>query len=122
MKWLIAAFVGILILLAIFIPSNTLTGHIVQEGTCKGLGCVELCSEQMTCGEGLTCCQTHWDSGVCDYETNCEVIRQYSLYQSLETYQDSVREKPSPITGDTYFIIPLAIVLLIIAYFIYQRK
>jgi hypothetical protein len=122
MKWLIAAFVGILVLFAIFLPSNTLTGHIVQEGTCKGLGCVELCTEQSSCGAGLSCCQTHWESGVCDYEMNCEKIREYSLYQSLETYQDGVREQPSPVAADSHFIIPLAIVLVIIAYFIYKRK
>lgn len=122
MKWFVIALGGVLLLLAIFLPSNTLTGNVIQDGTCKGLGCVELCDSENTCTEGLSCCQTHWDSGVCDYDVNCEKIREYSLYQSLETYQDGVREAPAPIAADYRFFIPLSMILIIIAYFIYKRK
>jgi hypothetical protein len=122
--WAVIGFIVVLIGAAIFVPQNSLTGHIVQEGTCKGLGCLELCDQEMenACSEGLTCCSTQWSTGVCDYEVNCEQIREYSLYQTLETYQDSVREQPAPIEMNAKFFVVLASVIAIILYFVFKRR
>lgn len=120
--WLLLGAGLLLIGLAILVPSNTLTGHIVQSNSCKGIGCVELCDiDAPACGEGLSCCPTQWNTGVCDYEVNCEKIREYSLYQSLEMYQDSVREQPAQI-DTSRFIIPLLLTLGILVYFIFKRN
>lgn len=124
--WMLGGMAVLLFALAIIIPSNHLTGNVVQEGTCKGLGCVELCEQgtdaaQSTCGSGLVCCPTQWESGVCDYDVNCGRIREYSLFQSLETYQDSVRERPQQFDMQR-FILPLVLVLGIIAYFALKKQ
>lgn len=120
---MIAGVATMLFAIAILFPSNTLTGNVVSE-QCKGIGCVELCDTAApVCGTGMACCQTHWGSGVCDYETNCEQIREYSLYQSLETYQDSVREQPEYLHADWQrFFLPLLVTLGILVYFIFQRN
>jgi|GEM_PF-5690059 len=122
----------ILVGAAVFIPSNTLTGHIIKEGTCKEMGCVELCDVGIetvpegstTCEDkGTVCCFTHWDTGVCDYETNCETIREYSLYQSIEQYRNTVEERPAvidPRLGNFFF--PLVVILGIIGYFMFARE
>lgn len=121
--WLILGMTILLIGIAVLVPHNSLTGRVVQEGTCKGLGCVELCEQSNTCGSGTVCCSTHWSTGVCDYEVNCEKIREYSLYQTLETYQDGVREQPSPVDPSvSRFIIPLIATVIIIGYFVIKRR
>jgi hypothetical protein len=120
----IAAMAVLLVGLAIFMPTNTLTGNVIVEGPCQGLGCVELCDVGAdVCAKGLSCCPTQWETGVCDYSTNCERIREYSLYQTLETYQDGVREKPAPVQLDFQrFVVPLAIITIIIGYFAFKRR
>jgi hypothetical protein len=111
-------FVGLIVVLlgaAFFIPSNALTGRVTQE-SCGSIGCSELCDQDgpNTCSKDAVCCPTHWNTGVCDIETNCEKIREYSLYQSLETYQDSVRTTPSPVHADWQsFFLPMAAVILV---------
>ena len=123
--WLLLGMTVLLVGVAVMLPQNGLTGHIVQEGTCKELGCVELCDQDMenTCTDDTVCCPTHWNSGVCDYQVNCEQIREYSLYQTLETYQDGVREQPSSIdTRWNRFMIPLLVTLVIIGYFVAKRR
>lgn len=122
----ICALVLLLIGLAVFLPSNSLTGNTIHSQTCGELGCVELCDYDAanTCSaEGTACCFTHWESGVCDYEFNCERIREYSLHQSLEAYQDSIRERPAPVdTGFSRFLLPLLVTFAIICYFAWKRK
>jgi hypothetical protein len=123
---LILGIVGLLLAAAFFLPSNSLTGHIVKDEGCGPLGCSELCDQTgqvSVCGDGYVCCPTNWETGVCDYRQNCEKIREYSLSQSLATYQDSVREAPAPVNADIRsFFIPLAITLAIIGYFVMQKK
>jgi hypothetical protein len=127
------ALIGLLFGLSFLLPSNSLTGYVVQDGTCQGMGCLELCEQDApdgtpinpsvpACGEGLTCCRTHWASGVCEYPVNCETIREYSAYQAIETYQDSVREGPAPVMASTSFFLPILIIIGIIVYFMYLRK
>ena len=122
--WVVLGLAILLVGLAIVFPSNTLTGRVIQDGPCKGLGCVELCDQgNSTCHDGTVCCPTHWNSGVCDYAVNCEKIREYSLYQTIETYQDSVREQPAPVdTGWSRFFLPLVLCLGIIVYFMVKRE
>lgn len=123
--------IGLLFALALLIPSNTLTGHIIKEGTCKELGCVEMCdydqiakTQQNTCkDEGTVCCFTHWNTGVCDYDVNCEKIREYSLYQSLDQYKETVSERPAPIDlSFKRFFLPMILVLSILGYFALSRN
>lgn len=105
---LISSLAVLLLGAALFLPGNTLTGDAI--GTCGEIGCTELCDTKDQCtSSGQTCCFTHWESGVCDLATNCETIREYSLYQSIETYQDTVREQPSPLDPGL-FVIPLLVV------------
>lgn len=120
--WMIAGIATLLFAIAIFFPSNALTGNVVSE-QCKGIGCVELCDAAApVCSAGMTCCATQWGSGVCDYKANCGQIMEYSIYQSLETYQDSVREQPVYVRADwERFFLPLLVTLGILAYFIFQR-
>jgi hypothetical protein len=117
-------FTGITFLLiaaAFFIPSNSLTGHVVEE-SCGKLGCSELCDVGTnTCSDGMVCCPTNWESGVCEYSTRCEQVREYSMFQSLETYQDSVRTTPPPVQASwRSFFLPLG--LVIIACIVLLRK
>jgi hypothetical protein len=121
--------IGLILLLAaaaIFVPTNNLTGNVIKEGPCGEYGCSELCdtdAQESACSSGTVCCPTHWASGVCDYSVNCEKIREYSLYQTIEQYQDSVREKPTPVQADWQrFFLPLILTAGIIIYFILQRK
>jgi len=114
-----------LIGLGIFFPSNAITGNVVLDNaeTCGTLGCVELCDTDAACSNGEVCCTTNWNTGVCDLEASCNKILEYSQYQSLEAYQDSTREQPSPI-GITYsgFWMPLIVVFFIILYFVFRRR
>lgn len=123
----VALFALFLVGLAVFLPGNPITGNAVLEetATCGKLGCLELCEQGDfdSCSEsGAICCPTQWESGVCALETECEQIRQYSLYQSLETYQDTVRERPGPVQPDWQrFLLPLFLVIGVIVYFVYKR-
>lgn len=112
--------------LAMFLPGNAITGNVVQDRTCGELGCLELCdydAGNACSAEGTTCCYTHWDAGVCDYAFNCETVREYSLHQSLEAYQDSVRERPAPVDmGFRRFLLPLLLTFAIIGYFAWKRN
>jgi hypothetical protein len=132
--YFVIGLIAALIAAAVLIPSNTLTGHVVKEKSCGSLGCSELCdpdgpnSGDDACSGGTVCCATHWQAegksqGVCDYSTNCERIREYSLYQSLEQYQDSVREKPSEIDASwARFFLPLVLCFGIVGYFVLKRN
>jgi hypothetical protein len=110
-------FIGVLVLLigaAFFIPTNGLTGNVVKE-SCGKLGCSELCDSNgpNTCSSGMVCCPTNWNTGVCDYESSCTKIQEYSIFQSLETYQDSVRTAPDAVHADWHsFFLPLALVII----------
>jgi hypothetical protein len=126
--YVIVGMVAMLLGLTFLLPSNTLTGKIVTEKPCDGLGCLQLCDQATTdaypidsCGKDLVCCPTHWETGVCDYDFNCEKIREYSLYQTLETYQDSVREQPSEVQPSfERFFLPLIIILVFITFVIFK--
>ena len=124
---MLGLFTGFLVALSHFLPGNAITGNVIKDDveTCGTLGCLELCDAgNGTCSqEGEVCCHTHWSSGVCDLAVNCETVRSYSLYQSLETYQDSVRERPGPVqVGWSGFWLPIAIVVLVLAHFARQRS
>jgi hypothetical protein len=119
------ALVVLLIGLSFLLPSNTLTGRIITEPPCSGVGCVQLCDvgAEDACSREYVCCPTHWQSGVCDYSFNCEKIREYSLYQSLETYQDSVREQPASVQPDIErFFLPLVGIIVVIAFVIFKYR
>ncbi|HIH24137.1 TPA: hypothetical protein HA251_03830 [Candidatus Woesearchaeota archaeon] len=76
-----------------------------------------------SCERGTVCCPTHWSSGVCDIASNCEAIRQYSLYQTVETYQDSVRERPASILPDfRRFFLPLGAIIMLIVVVVYMYR
>lgn len=128
-SWEGIAVIGVLIFfligIAYFVPQNGITGNAVAEKTCGKLGCTELCDAEAenTCSQkGTVCCPTHWESGVCDYSVNCEKIREYSLYQNLETYQDTVREAPEPVEATwRRFFFPLLLTACIIGYFVWER-
>ncbi|MBR9700774.1 hypothetical protein GOV11_02825, partial [Candidatus Woesearchaeota archaeon] len=111
--------------LAFFLPGNPITGNVILEdtATCGALGCLELCDEDPDCGtEDMVCCSTGWDSGVCDYNHNCETIATYSTHQSLEEYQDTVREEPSPISLNWQrFFLPILVIGTILFYFAFSR-
>ncbi len=122
----IGAFIFFLVGLNHYMPDNAITGNVIRDdvGTCDGLGCFELCDyDSDTCQmPGETCCFTHWESGICDIPSSCDKIREYSLYQTLETYQDSVRERPAPISTEWKgFWIPIILVLAMLAFFAWQR-
>ncbi|MDD9954248.1 MAG: hypothetical protein OXR66_08000 [Candidatus Woesearchaeota archaeon] len=102
------------------IPGNRLTGNVVAE-TCEEAGCLELCDS--TCAdESMVCCQTNWASGVCAYERSCEEIYEYSLYQSLEVYQDTIRTPHDFYPSWKRFWVPLVTVTLILVYVMYRRR
>ena len=77
---------------------------------------------QSSCGEEFVCCRTFWQSGVCDYEFNCEKIQSYSLTQSLEEHQESIRENPELVADMRSFFIPLTITIAVFMYFMWKRK
>lgn len=130
--YMILAMTVLLVGIAFFVPNNMLTGKVVQSDTCGKLGCLQMCdvnsagidtttNTDSVCGKGTVCCMTHWSSGVCDYETNCEKIREYSLFQTLETYQDSIRESPTPIEPSfSRFFLPLIIIITCICIVIFK--
>jgi hypothetical protein len=121
--WLLGGILLVLVLAALLFPSNSLTGNIIREPPCDGVGCVELCEVGASaCERGTTCCYTHWDTGVCDYPGNCERIREYSLYQTLPTYIDSVRQEPRDVTLSWgRFFLPLMLILGLTIYLIRKR-
>lgn len=139
--YLLIAFIVMLIGLGVLFPTNSLTGNVVQDDVCGAVGCLQLCeqdaldaptaaadgairpAEGSSCGRGTVCCPTHWSSGVCDLPTNCEAIRQYSLYQTVETYQDSVRERPASILPDFQrFFLPLGAIITLIVVVVYMYR
>lgn len=108
----------LLIGLAMFLPDNEITGKVVD---CPD--CVALCESDDQCVGGRVCCGTHWDSGVCGYANECEDVREYSLYQSLDLYEDTVRNKPPAVfAGWGPFFLPMLIVLSIVVYFVWKRN
>lgn len=121
----VGALIIVLVSITYFVPNNAITGNAVAEKTCGRLGCTELCEPDMenTCSQKDTvCCSTHWDTGVCDYAVNCEKIREYSVYQNLETYQDTVREMPESVEATWQrFFFPLLLTACIIGYFVWER-
>ncbi len=121
--------------LAIFFPHNGITGKVItpNEANCGPLGCVKLCEQDSTtvvidvpqnvCKKDMICCKTHWESGVCDYSFNCEKVRQYSLYQSLETYKSTVIEQPAPVQPTfEKFYLPLIVIIALICIVIFKYR
>lgn len=119
-----AFFIGgmfvLVLALGVFLPGNTVTGNTVKD-TCSG--CLELCEQGGSCTQkGMTCCFTHWESGVCSYESDCERIREYSLYQTLEVYQDTIREQAPAVQASwARFFFPLILTIACIAYFVRKK-
>ncbi len=122
--YMILGIIALLVGVTLFLPNNMLTGKVIQSNTCGKLGCVQLCDvadATPVCEKGTVCCLTHWNSGVCDYDTNCEKIREYSLFQTLEVYQDSIRESPAPIDPSfSRFFLPLIIIITCICLVIFK--
>lgn len=113
---------AVLIGLAAFIPSNGLTGYVVQEPTCDDGSCLELCDTDTCTMEGAVCCQTLWSSGVCDLPSNCQRVFEYSERQSLEVYQDTFRDNPDVVQNWSRFLVPIAVTFMILLYFVFRRK
>ena len=108
--------------LAALFPGQMITGNVIsdEDVSCGELGCFELCDDACST-DGMVCCTTHWDSGICEYPQNCELLRQRSLYQTLETYQDSVREQPRHVTSQGAFFSTILAVLLVIIGIVWTR-
>jgi hypothetical protein len=124
--WVFLGFAVFLVSAAYFLPSNTITGNAVKEPVCDGFNCLQLCDQDnpqpAACSEDMVCCRTHWASGVCSYESRCERLREYSLYQSIELYDDTVRGNPPRVVADwRSFILPLLLAGALI-YFIVRRS
>ena len=102
---------------ALLLPENGISGYVL-EPSCGELGCVELCDT--SCSEpGMACCPTAWGTGVCDYPESCGKIQEYADRMSLTQYQDTVRERPAPISSDwARFVIPLVVVLGLTAWIV----
>jgi len=115
--------IALLVGLAAFLPSNRISGYVVAEEPCQDGACLELCDDDATCtAEGAVCCTTLWESGVCDVPAHCARVYQYSEQQSLEIYQDSVRDEPGVIQGWTRFFFPIVLTFMVLLYFILRRK
>lgn len=101
--------------LALFVPQNMITGYSV----CKG--CAELCSETSECGEGLICCPTAWESGVCHEAGNCAAMAEISMQTDYEEYRNP--EPPLAIKNIAWktFYLPLLAVLALVVFAI-RRK
>ncbi len=116
----IAALLVLLFATAALLPRNSLTGTAPAQESCKGGGCLELCDQHAganasaQCSDReMTCCPTGWASGVCAYGPECASVLDYSRYQSLEVYADTVREREPEVQADwrRFFLPMLAVVL-----------
>ena len=116
-------FIGGLFLLflaiAVFVPGNGITGRVV-EPQCAGGECLSLCDTDADCTQGV-CCTTRWESGVCSLPSECGKLLEYSMYQSLETYSDTVRDPPSAFGDWSRFVLPLLLTVGIVFYFAWHR-
>ena len=74
-----------------------------------------------SCGKGMTCCFTHWESGVCSYAERCEQIREYSLYSTLDTYHQTIVERPAPIHADNALVL-VGVILVVLAAIYFVRR
>lgn len=112
-------FAGLFVLLlglAFFLPGNPITGEAVEP--CPD--CLDFCENDGQCGRGQTCCATAWETGVCGYD--CKTLGEYSEYQDVETYKDTLRGMPPEIhPGWKLFFLPMLAVLGAVA-FIAARK
>ncbi len=100
--------------LAIFLPQNMITSY----STCEG--CNELCNETTQCNEGLVCCPSSWESGVCQKSNSCAAIEDISSRQSYKEF--SQPEPPFAIKNIAWktFFLPLLLVGIVI--FAFRRK
>jgi hypothetical protein len=119
----VGALIALLIALSVWIPQNALTGKVVQDPCADGT-CLELCElDGGTCSrEGTVCCFTHWETGVCDYSANCERVREYSLFQPLELYRDTIQNPPPPERDWGRFLFPLLLTVACVAFLVRQWR
>ena len=111
-------FVITLVGLALFVPSNYLTGLSVES--CDGCGL--LCENNNECSQGLECCQTNWDLGVCHHESACLSVAELSKESTLEEYKNPERPKAINNIAWQTFGVPLLVVMSTVIVAIYLTR
>lgn len=101
--------------LATFLPQNSITGFVV--GDCPGCGA--LCDDTNECSDGLICCPTQWETGICHEPRSCAAMAQLSETQTLEEY--TTPETPRSLKNVAWknFGMPLLAIFVCVAAVIY---
>jgi hypothetical protein len=103
---MVVAIVG----LATFAPENTITGFTIGE--CPDCG--KLCSDSRECN-GLICCPTAWESGVCHKSESCPAIAELSSRQSYEEYVNPQTPQSLENVAWKTFGFPVLVILALVA-------